>query len=80
MFHESLVRLEVPMAWGARLAGPFAMIMPPAVGIDMAPHFGVLLVLMEGTAHPLLSYLYLGCPASKEAVDDRCRVGLSLHK
>lgn len=78
MFHESLIRLEVPTAWGVRLAGPFATLMWPADRFDTAQRFEALFVMVAGTAHPLLFYLW--CSALREVVDGRWEVGLSPNR
>ena len=80
MDHESLTRLEVPKAWDARLAGPFAVSMPPVDGVDTAQRFEALFGTRARTAHPSLCYLNSKYPALKEVVDDHSKGGQPPNK
>ena len=80
MFRGNLTLLEVPTAWGARLAVPFEGLMPPAVDVDTAQLSVALFAMAVGIAHLLPSYLNLEYPALREVVDGYWGIGLSLNK
>ena len=80
MIHETLIRLEVPAAWDARLAGLFAVLIQLVAGVDRARRFELFFAMTARKVHPSLWCLYLECPVSREVVDCRWKAGLSLYR